>query len=148
MLRHNALETGKRFTLATGIDADEKCEAIIDLSNVVTFDPTNAGTYYDTLVKVNGCDSVIITSINVLNWKYASITTSICLGDTISVGNLNYSATGGHRTFRSPHLTDCLEISPIRYHWDTSRNPSVSRSPSCQRRLRRRSIEAIPLRLP
>ncbi|MDZ4846946.1 MAG: gliding motility-associated C-terminal domain-containing protein [Chitinophagales bacterium] len=56
-----------------------------------------AGNYSDTLVKTNGCDSIIITFVSVRNRVYHGITSSICLGDTITVAGSHYSATGIYR---------------------------------------------------
>ncbi|MGB3074408.1 MAG: T9SS type A sorting domain-containing protein, partial [Chitinophagales bacterium] len=40
------------------------------------------GTYVDTLITQNGCDSIIFTNLNVIQPVVISIDTSICEGDT------------------------------------------------------------------
>ncbi len=40
------------------------------------------GTYTDTLITQNGCDSIIFTNLNVIEPVFISIDTSICEGDT------------------------------------------------------------------
>ncbi|MGB3081189.1 MAG: hypothetical protein WBB31_19055, partial [Saprospiraceae bacterium] len=40
------------------------------------------GTYVDTLITQNGCDSIIFTNLNVIQSVVISIDTSICEGDT------------------------------------------------------------------
>jgi len=53
-----------------------------------------AGTYYDTLQSIKGCDSVLITSLMV-NLKYSiNRNDSICYGDSILLAN-NYQTTVG-----------------------------------------------------
>jgi len=41
-----------------------------------------AGTYYDTLVATNGCDSLVITNLDI-GFKATAIDTTICTGDSI-----------------------------------------------------------------
>ncbi|HIA36801.1 MAG TPA: hypothetical protein EYN89_08775 [Flavobacteriales bacterium] len=54
---------------------------------------STAGTYYDTLVSMNGCDSVIITNLT-LDAIYLSMDTTICEGASILLGG-TYQTTGG-----------------------------------------------------
>ena len=55
---------------------------------------TNSGIYVDTLVAVNGCDSIVALDLTVAEIPVTNIETSICDGGAYSVGNSSYSATG------------------------------------------------------
>ncbi len=57
----------------------------------------NAGTYVDTLIKTNGCDSIIVTSLTVRSRVYHTINPSICLGETFVTGGSVYSSIGTYR---------------------------------------------------
>lgn len=46
---------------------------------------TLAGDYTDTLVTINGCDSIIITNINVIDLNIIQNDTVICFGDSITL---------------------------------------------------------------
>lgn len=54
---------------------------------------TTSGTYKDTLVAANGCDSIIITKITVKPKSVFSQNITICNGDTLTVGTNNYTST-------------------------------------------------------
>ncbi len=45
-----------------------------------------AGTYYDTLTSISGCDSILITELSVFPVSVTSISTQICEGDSILLG--------------------------------------------------------------
>lgn len=45
-----------------------------------------SGSYFDTLVNDDGCDSVITTMLNVISPLYTNISHYICLGDSFFVG--------------------------------------------------------------
>lgn len=53
-----------------------------------------SGTYTDTLVNPNGCDSAITLNLLVLDILRDTINESICYGQSYIVGNSNYSSTG------------------------------------------------------
>ncbi|MBL4624652.1 MAG: metallophosphoesterase [Flavobacteriales bacterium] len=55
---------------------------------------TIAGTYYDSLLTVEGCDSLVITSLIVDPNYYLSQTSSICFGDSILLAG-SYQTTAG-----------------------------------------------------
>ena len=59
-----------------------------------TYDST--GTYSDTLLAFNGCDSIISTNLTVLNTSASStnISLSICDGDSVMVGATYYHSSG------------------------------------------------------
>ena len=61
-----------------------------------------SGSYFDTLVAVNGCDSIIKTELSVLLSYSDSIKASICEGDSLLIGS-NYESTAG--IYQSSNLT-------------------------------------------
>jgi len=63
----------------------------IIIGSVFYSDP---GTYYDSMLTVKGCDSVLIWEI-VVNANYETLdTTDICTGDSIMIGSTFYSDAG------------------------------------------------------
>ena len=56
-----------------------------------------SGTYRDTLANQYGCDSVIITELTILPVYSASYVDSICAGESIWIGNQEYSESGVYR---------------------------------------------------
>jgi len=70
---------------------------------------TTNGVYVDSLKSKSGCDSVIITEIQV-NQKYtAEQSFSICPGDTVKVGTTNYT-TSGRFTNRFSSISGCDSV--------------------------------------
>lgn len=55
---------------------------------------TAAGTYYDTLTTVNGCDSVVATVLSILPNSSSTQNVSICDGDSYFVGGALQNAAG------------------------------------------------------
>lgn len=55
---------------------------------------TTSGTYIDTLVAANGCDSVLTTILNVLPNSAASQSLTICDGDSILLGGAFQTTSG------------------------------------------------------
>jgi hypothetical protein len=55
---------------------------------------TLAGVYTDTLVSVQGCDSLVNTTLDFYAAAYDSITTNICTGDSLFVGGAWQLAAG------------------------------------------------------
>ncbi|MDX1408496.1 MAG: hypothetical protein R3330_10195, partial [Saprospiraceae bacterium] len=53
-----------------------------------------SGNYSLTLASATGCDSVVNLNLTVLDTIYEQISTSICSGETFSIGNQSFSATG------------------------------------------------------
>ncbi|MDB5228891.1 MAG: hypothetical protein JWN78_3084 [Bacteroidota bacterium] len=54
----------------------------------------SAGTFHDTLQTRNGCDSIIITIITINPVKTTTQNPVICQGESITVGNHNYTSSG------------------------------------------------------
>jgi gliding motility-associated-like protein len=52
------------------------------------------GTYVDTLVAANGCDSIVTLQLTVLEVPTTLLVESICDGETFTVGTSAYDATG------------------------------------------------------
>ena len=53
-----------------------------------------SGNYIDTLVSFNGCDSIVYTNLSFFNNFSSTYNLTICYGDSITVGNNNYSSPG------------------------------------------------------
>ncbi|MDZ4845684.1 MAG: hypothetical protein SH857_09060, partial [Chitinophagales bacterium] len=53
-----------------------------------------AGIYVDTLASSAGCDSIVITDLQIINDQINSVSTSICLGDSLFVGSAWQTTTG------------------------------------------------------
>jgi Secretion system C-terminal sorting domain len=64
-------------------------DSIIIGGNIYTL----TGVYTDTLSTISGCDSIVITDLNV-NQKFFVESRSICLGDSVVVGDSTYYETG------------------------------------------------------
>ena len=55
---------------------------------------TDAGTYYDTMVSSNGCDSIIILNLEVRYPMYKQLSATICEGDIFTFGIHTYNEEG------------------------------------------------------
>ncbi len=55
---------------------------------------TLAGIYTDTLISIEGCDSIVHTTLDFYATAYDSITTNICTGDSLFVGGAWQFAAG------------------------------------------------------
>ncbi|MFN8286180.1 MAG: T9SS type A sorting domain-containing protein [Chitinophagales bacterium] len=55
---------------------------------------TQSGTYHDTLVAANGCDSIVTLTLSVLNPSASTINQSICSGSSYSFGGQNLTQAG------------------------------------------------------
>ncbi len=55
---------------------------------------TSSGTYMDTLVGSNGCDSVVTTNLTIGAQLSSSNMLTICFGQTHTVGSSSYTTTG------------------------------------------------------
>jgi len=56
-----------------------------------------SGIYYDTLATVNNCDSVIVTTLNVLPTYDLAVTQNICEGETYFAGGAEQTEPGIYR---------------------------------------------------
>jgi gliding motility-associated-like protein len=53
-----------------------------------------AGTYTDTVVNTNGCDSVVLLNLEVLPLEFDSVSFNICDGNSVMVNNVEYNQQG------------------------------------------------------
>jgi len=59
-------------------------------------DYTASGSYIDTLVAANGCDSIVYLDLTVLDVPETFLTESICQYETYTVGTSDYTNTGSY----------------------------------------------------
>ena len=80
-------------------------------SNWVTSEKTLIanGIYQDTFANVNGCDSIIILNLTVLDTTHTNLTASICSGETYTL-NGNEITTGGIHRDTLPSVNGCDSI--------------------------------------
>jgi len=55
-----------------------------------------AGTYYDTLVAANGCDSILHITLTILPLASRTLNQSICSGDTLRIAGTIYTSSGSY----------------------------------------------------
>jgi hypothetical protein len=55
---------------------------------------TTAGIYRDTLLKVNGCDSIIILNLGIRSISFKTIDSQICAGQSVLFNGISRTATG------------------------------------------------------
>ncbi len=67
------------------------------------------GVYHDTLITVNGCDSLVVTTLSFSALPVDSNTVSICNGDSIQVG-INYYTLPGMYVDTIPDVGFCKKI--------------------------------------
>ncbi len=54
----------------------------------------NTGSFVDTTVSANGCDSVVTLNLTILPHSASTVDTSVCDGDSVMMLGTNYGATG------------------------------------------------------
>ncbi len=75
---------------------------------------TAAGVFIDSLTSVSGCDSVVVTEISLFPKYFATQSFQICPGDTVRVGNTNYTFSGTFtNVFSSVHGCDSVIVTTI-----------------------------------
>jgi gliding motility-associated-like protein len=62
--------------------------------NVGTNTYSTTGTYYDTLVNINGCDSFITTNLLIKIPSASVIDTTICFGQSVIIGTTSHTSAG------------------------------------------------------
>lgn len=68
-----------------------------------------AGTFIDTLISSNGCDSIVITRLKVRPVKFSTLVVSICTGDSVVLGNTVYHKSGTYlHAFKTSRGCDSL----------------------------------------
>jgi len=58
---------------------------------------TTTGTYQDILTAFTGCDSIVNLNLTVRNLIETNLTETVCFGDSYTVGNSNYTASGAYQ---------------------------------------------------
>lgn len=76
--------------------------------NVGPYIHSEPGFYTDTLNTINGCDSIILTTLNFIPRDYVQ-TQTICNGETLTIGDQAYSESGTYDI----HLTNILGCDSI-----------------------------------
>lgn len=75
---------------------------------------TSSGTYIDNFFTEEGCDSIIITNLTVLDVYYENKTIEICAGDSISLGGAFQNVSGVYfDTLQSNNFCDSLIITDL-----------------------------------
>lgn len=80
-----------------------------------------SGTYYDSLLTVNGCDSVIEVNLSVTPTVYDTLNVQICQGQSHFAGGANQTTTGFYNDTLTSSLncdsifTTDLIVNPIKY---------------------------------
>lgn len=77
--------------LAVSLDSTICQGDSVEVGNAVYF---NEGMYIDTLQSLAGCDSIVTLNLEVLAPVDSTLAPTICLGDTVLVGNMPFFATG------------------------------------------------------
>jgi hypothetical protein len=72
-----------------------------------------SGTYNDTLVSKNGCDSLLIINIVALNPLSATKNETICIGSEYKVGNKIYTKSGTYQDTLKSNNCDSLYVTTI-----------------------------------
>ena len=73
-----------------------------------------SGTYYDTLISSSGCDSILITDLNVIQQQFEIDTVSLCFGDSAIInGNYQNSAGIYYDTLSSSFGCDSIFITHL-----------------------------------
>ena len=68
-----------------------------------------SGNYTDTLQNLDGCDSIILTELNILNHTEYFQSMSLCNGDSLAVGTSTYTISGDYLdTLRNAQGCDSL----------------------------------------
>ena len=85
-----------------------------DTLNIGNNKYTFPGVFVDSLKSKAGCDSVIVTEINLRNKYFASKTYQICPGDTVKVGTSRYTQAGTYTNrFSSENRCDSIIESKV-----------------------------------
>lgn len=69
----------------------------------------SAGSYYDTLSTITGCDSVVRLNLSIISASASTLNIAICTGETYTLGSTNYTTTGTyHDTI--PNYASCDSV--------------------------------------
>lgn len=82
---------------------------------------STAGVYYDTLINISGCDSIITTNLYLNDTSHFTLNDTICSGDTYTLpGGSTVSAGGTYYDTIGKQLTGCDSIITIILFEDTA----------------------------
>ncbi len=84
---------------------------------------TTAGSYMDSMVSVNGCDSLVVTTLSINPSYVTSDSTTICAGDSILLGG-SYQTIAGNYTDSMSSMSGCDSVVTTTLTIDSP--PSVS----------------------
>jgi gliding motility-associated-like protein len=78
---------------------------------------TENGNYVDTLQSTGGCDSIINLNLFVFPLNTVSFSEEICEGDSVNIGNSNYTETGVYTdTLQSSNGCDSIIVLDLTVH--------------------------------
>lgn len=72
-------------------------------------DYNSSGVYYDTLKNISGCDSIIISTLNMITKKIDTNHVRICNGEHITVGTKIYNTPGMYKD-SVQNISGCYDI--------------------------------------
>ena len=118
----NGCDSTVTFTLNVLPAIETSIEATICSGDTYTFGSdklSDAGTYVDTLSAINGCDSVITLTLNVLPVQQTSLSESICAGESFNyngesitdAGTYNFAFSGVNGCDST--VTLALQVLPV-----------------------------------
>ncbi|MCX6231180.1 MAG: gliding motility-associated C-terminal domain-containing protein [Bacteroidetes bacterium] len=105
--------------LPPSLDTISPSICIGDTFTVGTHHYTTTGIYNDSLIKSNGCDSILTTKLTVKPKKFTTINQTICEGNTFIVGTHSYTIAGNYKDTLQTYLgcdsiiTTHLTVKPI-----------------------------------
>jgi len=71
---------------------------------------TQAGTYQNDFIAIDGCDSIVNLDLSVIPIAVTDLTESICEGDTFTVGTSNYATSGLYTDTLMAMSTGCDSV--------------------------------------
>src|SRR5690606_15287045 len=88
---------------------------------------TQAGTYYDTVLNVSGCDSVITLTLSVDSFASSSFSQNICSGDSFNFNGTILTQSGTyHDTLTASGGCDSIVILTLTVNQSTSTTHDVT----------------------
>ena len=103
--------TGLKVNVLPIVHAAEPINAVICEGDFYKFGDsilTEQGTYYDTLVAANGCDSIVMLALQVMPINHQITTRTIYEGDTVLFHGTVYT-TSGIYTYTEHNANGCID---------------------------------------
>ena len=98
-----------------------------DYVQIATHQYVNSGTYFDTLLNYNGCDSIIKTILTVHNVTLKQNSVTICSGQTYSIGTHTYNLAGIYwDTIKTVYNCDSIVKTILSVGTNSIKNQTVS----------------------